>query len=114
MNYFLAVNDRQLGTCLRMLFAEKLQPAVQTVLNEKGKIEFHISIAADQECPVLFEGKTVHGLLLSKNLRKIFRISDGKNLSATNVDAPIIRNVRKRFVKPGNTTNRKINRLCKS
>ena len=46
MNYFLAVNDRQLGTCLRMLFAEKLQPAVQTVLNEKGKIEFHISIAA--------------------------------------------------------------------
>lgn len=43
MNYFLAVNDRQLGTCLRMLFAEKLQPAVQTVLNEKGKIEFHIS-----------------------------------------------------------------------
>lgn len=31
MNYFLAVNDRQLGTCLRMLFAEKLQPAVQTV-----------------------------------------------------------------------------------
>lgn len=38
MNYFLAVNDRQLGTCLRMLFAEKLQPAVQTVLNEKGKI----------------------------------------------------------------------------
>lgn len=48
-NYFLAVNDRQLGTCLRMLFAEKLQPAVQTVLNEKGKIEFHISIAADQE-----------------------------------------------------------------
>lgn len=49
MNYFLAVNDRQLGTCLRMLFSEKLQPAVQTVLNEKGKIEFHISIAADQE-----------------------------------------------------------------
>lgn len=47
MNYFLAVNDRQLGTCLRMLFAEKLQPAVQTVLNDKGKIEFHISIAAD-------------------------------------------------------------------
>lgn len=49
MDYFLAVNDRQLGTCLRMLFAEKLQPAIQTVLNDKGKIEFHISIAADQE-----------------------------------------------------------------
>ena len=34
---------------IEMLFAEKLQPAVQTVLNDKGKIEFHISIAADQE-----------------------------------------------------------------
>ena len=51
MNYFLAVNDRQLGTCLRMLFAEKLQ---------------------------------------------------------------LILNVKKRFVKPGNTTNRKNNILCKS
>lgn len=49
MSYFLAVNDRQLGTCLRMLFAEKLQPTVLTVLNEKGKIEFHISIAADDD-----------------------------------------------------------------
>lgn len=77
MNYFLAVNDRQLGTCLRMLFAEKLQP-------------------------------------VSENLRKIFRISDEKSLSATNADALIIRNARKRFVKPGNTTNRKINKSCKS
>lgn len=49
MDYFLAANDRQLGTCLRMLFAEKFQPTVLTVLNEKGKIEFHISIAADRE-----------------------------------------------------------------
>lgn len=77
MNYFLAVNDRQLGTCLRMLFAEKLQPAVQTV-------------------------------------RKIFQISGEKNLSATNADAQIIRNARKRFVKPGNTTNRKNNNSFKS
>lgn len=49
MKYFLAINDRQLGTCLRMLFAEKIQPVVQTVMNDKGKIEFHISIAADEE-----------------------------------------------------------------
>lgn len=46
MNYFLAVNDRQLGTCLRMLFAEGI---VQVVLNDKNKIEFHISIAADDD-----------------------------------------------------------------
>lgn len=52
MNYFLAVNDRQLGTCLRMLFAERIQPTVQTVMNDKGKIEFYVSISADQE---LFE-----------------------------------------------------------
>ena len=31
-----------------------------------------------------------------------------------NADAPIIRNARKRFVKPGNTTNLKINKSCKS
>lgn len=49
MNYFLAVNDRQLGTCLRMLFAEKIQPVVQTILNDKNKIEFHISIPASDE-----------------------------------------------------------------
>lgn len=29
--------------------AESMVHPVQTVLNEKGKIEFHISIAADQE-----------------------------------------------------------------
>lgn len=50
MNYFLAVNDRQLGTCLRMLFAEKLQPAVQTVLNEKGKIEFTSALQQIRKC----------------------------------------------------------------
>lgn len=49
MDYFLAVNDRQLGTCLRMLFAEGIQGIVQVVLNDKNKIEFHISVAADQE-----------------------------------------------------------------
>ena len=49
MKYFLAINDRQLGTCLRMLFAEKLQPVVQTVMNDKGKIEFHISIPANED-----------------------------------------------------------------
>lgn len=62
----------------------------------------------------LITGEKKDGQLLSENLKKIFRILDEKSLSATNVGALIIRNVRKRFVKPGNTTNRKINRLCKS
>ena len=49
MNYFLAVNDRQLGTCLRMLYAEGIQGIVQVMMNDKGKIEFHISIASDDD-----------------------------------------------------------------
>lgn len=52
MDYFLAVSNRQLGICLRMLFADGIQGYVETVLNEKGKIEFHISIPDDNE---LFE-----------------------------------------------------------
>ncbi len=47
MDYFLAVNDKQLGVCLRMLYAEKIRGFVDVVMNEKGKIEFHISIAAE-------------------------------------------------------------------
>jgi hypothetical protein len=43
-------SERQkLSTCLRMLFAEGIQGIVQVVLNDKNKIEFHISIAADDD-----------------------------------------------------------------
>lgn len=63
MNYFLAVNDRQLGTCLRMLFAERIQPVVQIVLNDKNKIEFHISIPANEE--MLEELKERYTILIS-------------------------------------------------
>lgn len=48
-NFFKAVNDRQLGICLRMLYAEKMQGLVETVKNSKGKIEFHIRVNADEE-----------------------------------------------------------------
>lgn len=44
MKYFLATTDKQLGVCLRMLYAEKLQPIVETVMNGKGKIEFHVHV----------------------------------------------------------------------
>jgi len=49
MDYFIAVNDKQLGVCLRMLYAENIQAFVETVRNDKGKIEFHISIDADEQ-----------------------------------------------------------------
>ena len=52
MKYFLAVNNKQLGLCLRMLYAKKIQGLVETVMNSKGRIEFHISIAVDDD---LFE-----------------------------------------------------------
>ena len=49
MKYFLAVNDKQLGVCLRMLYAEGIQGSVNVVLNDKGKIEFHIYIDVLEE-----------------------------------------------------------------
>ena len=32
MKYFLAVNDKQLGVCLRMLYADGIQGIVETVV----------------------------------------------------------------------------------
>jgi len=49
MDYFLAINNKQLGTCLRMLFAEEIQGTVKTVMNGKHRIEFHIYINVDDE-----------------------------------------------------------------
>lgn len=49
MNHFKAVSDKQLGVCLRMLYAEGIQGSVKVVLNDKDKIEFHVEINADQE-----------------------------------------------------------------
>lgn len=49
MDYMLAVNDKQLGICLRMLYAEKLNGFVETVMNSKNKIEFHITIDVDEQ-----------------------------------------------------------------
>ena len=62
-NYFLAINNKQLGTCLRMLFAEGIQGTVQVVLNNRNKIEFHIYIEADED---LFERlKERYAILIS-------------------------------------------------
>jgi len=47
----------------------------------------------------------------SKNLKKIYRISDERNSSATNADDPIIRNVKKRFAKLGFITNPRKNNI---
>ena len=49
MGYFLAINNKQLGVCLRMLYANGYQGYVNTVMNSKHRIEFHISIDASEE-----------------------------------------------------------------
>lgn len=49
VSYLLAKNDKQLGVCLRMLYAEKIQGTVKTVMNEKGRIEFHIHANVDEQ-----------------------------------------------------------------
>lgn len=48
-NYFLAHNNKQLGICLRMLFAEDIQGDVETVMNNKHRIEFHITANVDEQ-----------------------------------------------------------------
>lgn len=48
MDYLRAVNDKQLGLCLRMLYAENVAYFVDTVMNSKNKIEFHIRVSADE------------------------------------------------------------------
>lgn len=49
MDYFLAKNNKQLGVCLRMLFAEDIQGTVKTVMNGKDRIEFHIYANVDEQ-----------------------------------------------------------------
>ena len=48
MEYFLAVSDKQLGLCPRLLYAEGIRAIVETVRNSKGKIEFHIKANTDE------------------------------------------------------------------
>ena len=70
-------SERPTTRNMRMLFAEKLQPAIQTVLNDKGKIEFHISIAADQE---VFEegGRTLQDFdFVSYSISKVKGLKHG-------------------------------------
>lgn len=53
MNYFRATSDKQLGICLKMLYAEGIQGDVQVVKNSKGKIEFHIYIEEQEKIEML-------------------------------------------------------------
>ena len=55
MKYFIAKSDRQLGICLRMLYANGIQGHVETVLNSKMRIEFHVTITEIERFPELHE-----------------------------------------------------------
>lgn len=50
MEYLLAKSDRQLGICLRMLYDEGYKNlVVESVINAKNRMEFHVKVTADQE-----------------------------------------------------------------
>ena len=49
MKEFIAKSDRQLGLCLKMLFAEQIEFDVRLELNEKGKVVYYVSAAADDK-----------------------------------------------------------------
>lgn len=55
MKCFIAKSDRQLGICLRMLYANGIQGHVETVLNSKMRIEFHITITETERFSELYE-----------------------------------------------------------
>lgn len=55
MDYFLARSDRQLGICLRLLYANGIQGHVETVLNSKMRIELHIRITEAERFEELYE-----------------------------------------------------------
>ena len=51
MHELLAKSDRQLGMCLRMLYAEGIRGPlpVHSEINDKGKMEFHVLLLVDDE-----------------------------------------------------------------
>ena len=50
LEYLLAKSDRQLGICLRMLYDEGYKGlVVESVINAKNRMEFHVKVTADQE-----------------------------------------------------------------
>ncbi len=49
MKDFLAVNSKQLGICLKMLYAENVIFYVKVVENNKGKINYMISAELDEK-----------------------------------------------------------------
>ncbi len=50
MEYFKAKNDKQLGLCIRMLLAERMDNIiVNPIMNDKHKVEFFIRVDADEE-----------------------------------------------------------------
>lgn len=55
MDYFLAKSDRQLGICLRMLYANGIQGHTSTVLNSMMRIEFHVTITEMERFDELLE-----------------------------------------------------------
>lgn len=48
MRYMRAVNYKQLAICLRLLLSEGLEGIVETVITDRGRIEFHVRANAEK------------------------------------------------------------------
>ena len=57
MNKVIAKSDEQLGMALRLAYAMELPYTVETVLNDHHKVEFHVTITADDESFKKFKGQ---------------------------------------------------------
>lgn len=57
MHKVIAKSDEQLGMALRLAYAFKLPYSVKVVLNDKHKIEFHVTVTADDESFKKFKGQ---------------------------------------------------------
>ena len=49
MNYLVAKDDKQLDICLRMIYPEQKTFKIDPVINEKGKMEFHVVVELSEE-----------------------------------------------------------------
>lgn len=49
MHKVIAKSDEQLGMALRLAYAFKLPYSVKVELNDKHKIEFHVTVTADEK-----------------------------------------------------------------
>jgi len=57
MHTFVAKNDKQLGLCLKLLYAERVESQVELRLTEKNRVIYLITVTIDDETWVKLDSK---------------------------------------------------------